>query len=35
LEGKTKGNLNKDEETILEEMLYTLRIKYVEKASKP
>jgi hypothetical protein len=34
LETKTKGNLTTEEETLLQEMLYTLRIKYVEKASK-
>ena len=33
LETKTKGNLTPEEETLLQEMLYTLRIKYVEKAS--
>jgi hypothetical protein len=33
LETKTKGNLTQDEETLLQEMLYTLRIKYVDKAS--
>ena len=33
LETKTKGNLTQEEETLLQEMLYTLRIKYVEKAS--
>ena len=33
LEIKTKGNLTQEEETLLQEMLYTLRIKYVEKAS--
>jgi hypothetical protein len=33
LEAKTKGNLTQDEDTLLQEMLYTLRIKYVEKAS--
>jgi Domain of unknown function (DUF1844) len=33
LETKTKGNLAPEEETLLQEMLYTLRIKYVEKAS--
>jgi hypothetical protein len=32
LEAKTKGNLTHEEETLLQEMLYTLRIKYVEKA---
>ncbi len=33
LETKTKGNLTTDETALLEEMLYTLRIKFVEKAS--
>jgi hypothetical protein len=33
LETKTKGNLTSEEETLLQEMLYTLRIKFVEKAS--
>jgi uncharacterized protein DUF1844 len=33
LEVKTKGNLTEEEETLLQEMLYTLRVKYVEKAS--
>ncbi len=32
LETKTKGNLTADEEALLEEMLYTLRLKFVEKA---
>ncbi len=35
LETKTKGNLTGEEEALLEEMLYTLRIKFVEKASAP
>ena len=35
LEAKTKGNLSGEEETLLEEMLYTLRIKFVEKAKAP
>ena len=35
LEAKTKGNLTAEEETLLEEMLYTLRVKFVEKASAP
>lgn len=35
LEAKTKGNLTNEEETLLEEMLYTLRIKFVEKAGIP
>ena len=33
LETKTKGNLTTDEAALLEEMLYSLRIKFVEKAS--
>ena len=33
LETKTKGNLTQEEEAVLQEMLYALRIKYVEKAS--
>ncbi len=33
LEAKTKGNLTADEAALLEEMLYALRIKFVEKAS--
>jgi hypothetical protein len=33
LETKTKGNLTTDEAALLEEMLYALRIKFVEKAS--
>jgi Domain of unknown function (DUF1844) len=33
LEAKTKGNLTTDEAALLEEMLYALRIKFVEKAS--
>ena len=32
LESKTKGNLTADEEALLQEMLYTLRIKFVERA---
>ena len=35
LEAKTKGNLSGEEKTLLEEMLYTLRVKFVEKASAP
>jgi len=35
LEAKTKGNLTGEEETLLEEMLYALRIKFVEKAKAP
>jgi hypothetical protein len=35
LQTKTKGNLAKEEETLLEEMLFTLRIKFVEKAKAP
>lgn len=33
LDEKTKGNLTQEEETLLQEMLYTIRIKFVEKAS--
>lgn len=35
LEAKTKGNLTGEEEALLEEMLYTLRVKFVEKAKAP
>ncbi len=37
LESKTKGNLTAEEETLLREMLYALRVKFVEraKARKP
>jgi len=35
LEAKTKGNLTGEEEALLEEMLYILRIKFVEKAKAP
>ena len=33
LEAKTQGNLTSDEQTVLSEMLYTLRMKYVDAAS--
>ena len=33
LEAKTKGNLSGEEEALLEEMLYALRVKFVEKKS--
>jgi hypothetical protein len=33
LEGKTKGNLTSDEQGMLDEMLYALRMKYVALAS--
>jgi hypothetical protein len=33
LEGKTKGNLTADEQTVLTDMLYALRLKYVDLAS--
>lgn len=33
LEGKTKGNLTSDEQAVLEDMLYALRMKYVDLAS--
>lgn len=32
LEEKTKGNLTPDEATLLGNLLYTLRLQYVEKA---
>jgi len=34
LKEKTKGNLNKDEETILEDSLFNLRMTYVEEKEK-
>ena len=33
LEGKTKGNLTDEEQTVLTDMLYALRMKYVDLAS--
>lgn len=33
LETKTQGNLTSEEQTVLREMLYTLRMKYVDAAS--
>lgn len=33
LEEKTKGNLTEEEATVIRDMLYTLRMKYVESAS--
>ncbi|OQW33653.1 MAG: hypothetical protein A4E19_03830 [Nitrospira sp. SG-bin1] len=33
LENKTKGNLTPDEQTVLRDMLYALRMKYVTLAS--
>ncbi len=33
LEEKTKGNLTSDEAAVMKDMLYTLRMKYVEAAS--
>jgi hypothetical protein len=35
LEGKTRGNLNPEEQAMLEDMLYALRMKYVDLASPP
>ena len=35
LEGKTRGNLNPEEQAILDDMLYALRMKYVDLASPP
>ena len=34
LEEKTKGNLAQEEETLLSQLLYTLRMKYVETEKK-
>lgn len=34
LEEKTKGNLTQDEQTVLRDMLYALRMKYVSLTSK-
>lgn len=33
LEGKTRGNLTSEEQTVLTDMLYALRMKYVDVAS--
>jgi len=33
LEAKTKGNLNQEEQVLLTDMLYALRMKYVDLAS--
>jgi hypothetical protein len=33
LEGKTKGNLMAEEQSVLTDMLYALRMKYVDLAS--
>jgi hypothetical protein len=33
LEEKTKGNLTSEESAVMEDLLYTLRMKYVEAAS--
>ena len=35
LEGKTRGNLNPEEQAMLDDMLYALRMKYVDLASPP
>jgi hypothetical protein len=35
LEDKTRGNLNSDEQAVLVDMLYALRMKYVDLASSP
>jgi hypothetical protein len=32
LKEKTKGNLSKEEEGLLENLLYELRMRYIEKA---
>ena len=34
LQGKTKGNLNRDEETLLEQVLFNLRMHYVRVAEE-
>lgn len=34
LEGKTKGNLNSEEEQLLESVLYELRMKYMAKTNR-
>jgi hypothetical protein len=34
LEEKTRGNLDSDEERLLKEMLYNLRMRFVQKSSK-
>ncbi|WP_051904322.1 DUF1844 domain-containing protein [Hippea jasoniae] len=34
LKDKTKGNLNEEEQRLLDEILYDLRVKYLEKTSK-
>jgi uncharacterized protein DUF1844 len=34
LQGKTRGNLSRDEEQLLENLLYDLRLKYVEAAKR-
>ena len=35
LEAKTRGNLNKDEETLLKQSLMSLRLAFVEAVEKP
>jgi hypothetical protein len=35
LQGKTQGNLDTEEQAVLEDMLYALRMKYVDLASSP
>jgi hypothetical protein len=34
LKEKTKGNLSKDEDELLDSILFNLRMKYVEEAKK-
>jgi uncharacterized protein DUF1844 len=34
LQGKTRGNLSRDEEQLLENLLYDLRLRYVEAAKR-
>ena len=35
LEAKTRGNLTAEEGAVMKDMLYTLRMKYVEASSGP
>ena len=34
LQNKTKGNLNKDEQQLLESVMYELRMKYMAKTNR-
>ncbi len=35
LQGKTKGNLDKEEESLIENILYELRVAYLAKGEEP